>query len=89
MRDGLTRAETPAVITIHNASPELMTVTLGDGTVYDIVSDTDTGDWLLASEDDTRIQGFWFRSNDGATQYLLKYLGLIEAAAYSFAPDRC
>lgn len=82
-------SDQPHAVSIYDESEELTTIRTGDGRAYDIVYDPASGDWLIGSSDDERVQGGWFLTEDGAIQYILMLLGVIEEASYTRAPDRC
>lgn len=77
------------VVNIYQETDELVTVRTGDGGCYDACYDEYTGDWLVASdsEGDITVQ-VWLRTRDGAIQYILQRLGVIEEGTYERAPDR-
>lgn len=81
---------TPPVVSIYHESEDLVTIKTGDGRTYDACHDEVTGDWLVATSDEGDIGlSIWLRSRDGAIQYILERLGIIENASYDRAPDRC
>lgn len=67
----------------------IVTVTV-DNTVYDIVHDEATGDWLVATDDEGDVPVHtWVTSRDGGIRYVLERVGLIADGDYERAPERC
>lgn len=78
------------IVNIVEHDEGLVTIFAEGDRTYDAIYDEYTGDWLVTSESEGDIPvQVWLLSKNGAIQYILERVGLIEDGDYEQAPDRC